>query len=282
MEIFEEIEPLRAFLKGKRKALKSIGLVPTMGALHDGHLALIRASKAENEVTVSSIYINPTQFNNQADLDKYPRTREADIKLLREVGCDVLFAPQNAEMYSGYQLMTFDFGSLDKVLEGKFRPGHFSGVALVVSKFFNIVQPDRAYFGQKDYQQFQIINRLKEELKFSIELHSVPIVREKSGLALSSRNQRLSEKDKKNAVFLYDTLKNAKDQLLNGVPFSKIKTEAESRAEQYQELKLEYFELANKNTLQQLEDEHDYQNGILLIAVFVNDVRLIDNMLLSD
>lgn len=282
MEIFEEIEPLRAFLKGKRDALKSIGLVPTMGALHDGHLALIRASKAENEVTVSSIYINPTQFNNKADLDKYPRTREADIKLLRAEGCDVLFAPQNAEMYSADQSMTFDFGPLDKVLEGKFRPGHFSGVALVVSKFFNIVQPDRAYFGQKDYQQFQIINRLKEELKFSIELHSVPIVREESGLALSSRNQRLSEKDKKNAVFLYDTLKNAKDQLLKGVPFSTIKTEAESRAEQYQGLKLEYFELANKKTLQQLERENDYQNGILLIAVFVNDVRLIDNMLLSD
>ncbi|MEP2670967.1 MAG: pantoate--beta-alanine ligase [Cyclobacteriaceae bacterium] len=282
MEIFEEIEPLRAFLKGKRDALKSIGLVPTMGALHEGHLALIRASKAENEVTVSSIYINPTQFNNQADLDKYPRTREADIKLLRAEGCDVLFAPQNAEMYSADQSMTFDFGPLDKVLEGKFRPGHFSGVALVVSKFFNIVQPDRAYFGQKDYQQFQVISRLRDELKFSIELLSVPIVREESGLALSSRNQRLSEKDKKNALFLYDTLKDAKDRLLKGVPFSTIKTEAESRAEQYQGLKLEYFELANKKTLQQLERENDYQNGILLIAVFVNDVRLIDNMLLSD
>ena len=282
MEIFEEIEPLRAFLKGKRDALKSIGLVPTMGALHEGHLALIRASKAENEVTVSSIYINPTQFNNQADLDKYPRTREADIKLLRAEGCDVLFAPQNAEMYSADQSMTFDFGPLDKVLEGKFRPGHFSGVALVVSKFFNIVQPDRAYFGQKDYQQFQVISRLRDELKFSIELLSVPIVREESGLALSSRNQRLSEKDKKNALFLYDTLKDAKDRLLKGVPFSTIKTEAESRAEQYQGIKLEYFELANKKTLQQLERENDYQNGILLIAVFVNDVRLIDNMLLSD
>lgn len=282
MEIFEEIEPLRAFLKGKRKALKSIGLVPTMGALHDGHLALIRTSKAENDVTVSSIYVNPTQFNNKSDLDKYPRTWEADINLLRQEGCDVLFAPQNREMYSGNQSMTFDFGMWDKVLEGKFRPGHFSGVALVVSKFFNIVQPDRAYFGQKDYQQFQVINRLKEELKFSIELKSVPIVREKSGLALSSRNQRLSEEDKRNALFLYRTLKDAKNQLLEGVSFSKIRREAESRAKDYQGLKLEYFELANKNTLQELEDANDFKNGILLMAAFVNDVRLIDNMLLSD
>jgi len=282
MEIFEEIEPLRAFLKGKRKALKSIGLVPTMGALHDGHLALIRTSKAENDVTVSSIYVNPTQFNNKSDLDKYPRTWEADINLLRQEGCDVLFAPQNREMYSGNQSMTFDFGMWDKVLEGKFRPGHFSGVALVVSKFFNIVQPDRAYFGQKDYQQFQVINRLKEELKFSIELKSVPIVREKSGLALSSRNQRLSEEDKRNALFLYSTLKDAKNQLLEGVSFSKIRREAESRAKDYQGLKLEYFELANKNTLQELEDANDFKNGILLMAAFVNDVRLIDNMLLSD
>ncbi|HRK55127.1 MAG TPA: pantoate--beta-alanine ligase [Cyclobacteriaceae bacterium] len=280
MEIFEEIEPLRAFLKGKRAALKSIGLVPTMGALHKGHLALIRASKAQNEVTISSIYINPTQFNNQADLDKYPRMREADIKLLETEGCDVLFAPSNTEMYSGYQSLTFDFGTLDKVLEGKFRPGHFSGVALVVSKLFNIVQPDRAYFGQKDYQQFQVIRRLNEELKFSIELHSVPIVREESGLALSSRNQRLNEQDKKNALFLYDTLSNAKVQLLKGMPFSEIKTEAETRAKKKGEVKLEYFELANKNTLQELEDVNDFKNGILLIAAFVSDVRLIDNMLL--
>lgn len=281
MEIFEEIEPLRAFLKGKREALKSIGLVPTMGALHDGHLALIRASKAENEVTVSSIYINPTQFNNQADLDKYPRTREADIKLLEAEGCDVLFAPQNAEMYSENQSLIFDFGTLDKVLEGKFRPGHFSGVALVVSKLFNIVQPDMAYFGQKDYQQFQVINRLKEELKFSIQLRSVPIIREKSGLALSSRNQRLSEQDKRNALFLYETLSEAKAQLLNGASFSKVRLEAEARVKKYEGVKLEYFELANKNTLQELGDIRDFKNGILLIAAFVNEVRLIDNMLLE-
>lgn len=282
MEIFEEIEPLRAFLKGKRDALNSIGLVPTMGALHAGHLALISASRAENDVTVSSIYINPTQFNNKADLDKYPRTREADVKLLEAEGCDVLFAPQNSEMYQGHQSLTFDFGALDKVLEGKFRPGHFSGVALVVSKFFNIVEPDRAYFGQKDYQQFQIINRLKEELKFSIMLRSVPIIREKSGLALSSRNQRLSEQDKINALFLFKTLKEAKEQLLNGKSFAKIQSEASHNVQFYQGVKLEYFELADKNTLQPLEKTNDFKNGILLIAAFVNDVRLIDNMLLID
>jgi len=279
MEIFEEIEPLRAFLKGKRIALNSIGLVPTMGALHSGHLALIRACKEENGVTVSSIYVNPTQFNNQTDLDKYPRPLEADIEMLKAEGCEVLFVPQDAEMYSG-QSMTFDFGALDKVLEGKFRPGHFSGVALVVSKLFNIVQPDRAYFGQKDYQQFQIINRLTEELKFPIELHSVPIVREKSGLAMSSRNQRLTDEDKNKAVFLYHSLSYAKDQILKGVPFSEIKSEVERRAKQNRGVQLEYFELANKNTLQPLDKVKDIENGIILIAAFVNDVRLIDNMLL--
>lgn len=282
MEIFEEIEPLRAFLKGKRTALNSIGLVPTMGALHNGHLALIRACKAENEVTVSSIYVNPTQFNNQADLDKYPRTLEADIKMLKAEGCEVLFVPRNAVMYSAHQSLTFDFGALDKVLEGEFRPGHFSGVALVVSKLFNIVQPNRAYFGQKDYQQFQIINRLKEELKFPVELRSVPIKREKSGLAMSSRNQRLSDDDKTKAVFLYNSLNYAKDQILNGVPFAEIKSEVEQKAKENRGVKLEYFELANKNTLQQLENKNDLENGIILIAAFVNDVRLIDNILLSD
>ncbi|GAB1446095.1 MAG: pantoate--beta-alanine ligase [Cyclobacteriaceae bacterium] len=280
MEIFEEIEPLRAFLQGKRSALNSIGLVPTMGALHAGHLALIRACKAENEVTVSSIYVNPAQFNNQTDLDKYPRSLEADIEMLKAEGCQVLFAPQDTEMYSGKSL-TFDFGSLDKVLEGEFRPGHFSGVALVVSKLFNIVQPDRAYFGQKDYQQFQIINQLKEELKFPVELHSVPIVREKSGLALSSRNQRLSDENKTQALFLYHSLTDAKDQILNGVPFAEIKSEVERRAKQNRGVQLEYFELANKNTLQPLEDLKDIHNGIILIAAFVNNVRLIDNILLE-
>lgn len=280
MEIFNEIEPLRAFLRKKRSNQISIGLVPTMGALHEGHLALIRASKAENDLTISSIYVNPTQFNNPSDLDNYPRTLEADIALLERVGCDILFAPVNAEMYSGSHHVNFDFGDLDKVMEGKFRPGHFSGVALVVSKFFNIVQPDRAYFGQKDYQQFQIISRLTEELKFPITLRSVPIARAASGLALSSRNQRLAYEDKEKASLLYKTLSYAHSELKKGVEFSIIREEVESRFNKADGMKLEYFELADRLTLQPLKN-NNLSHAIILIACYVNGVRLIDNMLLE-
>ncbi|MFM7487147.1 MAG: 4-phosphopantoate--beta-alanine ligase, partial [Cytophagales bacterium] len=160
MRLFEKIKQLRSFLWTQKAAGKSIGLVPTMGALHGGHLHLIASSKAENDITVCSVYVNPTQFNNSADLANYPRTLAKDQQLLAESGCDVMFAPSNQEMYQLPSQLKFDFGSLDKTLEGEFRPGHFSGVALVVSKLFNIVQPHRAYFGQKDYQQFKVIIKL--------------------------------------------------------------------------------------------------------------------------
>lgn len=281
MDIFREIEPLRAFLKEKRASLKSIGLVPTMGALHMGHLSLIRASRGENDVTVASIYVNPTQFNNSEDLDKYPRSEDEDIQLLKKEGCDILFIPSNNEMYSGAQQLRFDFGQLDKLMEGKFRPGHFSGVALVVSKLFNIVHPDRAYFGQKDYQQFQIINRLKEELKFSIDLRSVPIVREDSGLAMSSRNQRLNSNEREQALMLYESLLYAKQQIKKGVEFGIVKEEVEARFTKNRNLKLEYFTLANRKTLQPLDKVQNLDEAIILIAAFVNEVRLIDNILLD-
>lgn len=282
MEIFKEIEPLRAFLQEKRFARKSIGLVPTMGALHSGHLSLIRASKAENDLTVASIYVNPTQFNNPDDLEKYPRTQEEDIRLLSEAGCQILFLPPNSEMYAESQELKFDFGSMDKVLEGKFRPGHFSGVALVVSKLFNITQPDKAYFGQKDYQQFQIINHLRKELKFNVELRSVAIVREDSGLAMSSRNQRLSIDGKKKALLLYESLLYSKNEVQKGNPFNEIRAAVEKRFEQCEGVKLDYIELANRNTLQSLNTIPDLKEGIILIAAFVDDVRLIDNLLLAD
>lgn len=281
MDIFREIEPLRAFLKEKRATLKSIGLVPTMGALHKGHLSLIRASKEENDVTIASIYVNPTQFNNSEDLNKYPRSEEEDTQLLKKEGCDILFIPSNNEMYSEAQQLRFDFGQLDKLLEGKFRPGHFSGVALVVSKLFNIVHPDRAYFGQKDYQQFQIINRLKEELKFSIDLRSVPIIREDSGLAMSSRNQRLNSNERTDALILYESLLYAKQEIKKGVEFSTLKDEVEARFTKNKNLKLEYFTLASRKTLQPLDNVQNLDEAIILIAAFVNEVRLIDNILLD-
>src|ERR1041385_6497144 len=219
MQIFKEIGPLKLHLQQKRKEGYSLGFVPTMGALHQGHLSLIYASKTAADVTICSLFVNPTQFNNQTDLEKYPRTPKKDISLLESAGCDVLFAPEITTMYERPGIIHFDFGTLDKVLEGKFRPGHFSGVAMVVSKLFHIVEPDHAFFGQKDYQQLQIVSKLVEELKFNIKIHGVPIMREPAGLAMSSRNQRLSEEEKQRALILHESLNEARVQLLAGKPW---------------------------------------------------------------
>jgi pantoate--beta-alanine ligase len=279
MEIFEEIKALKAFLGTRRDKHLSIGLVPTMGALHDGHLELIKASKVENQVTVCSIYVNPAQFNNPSDLEKYPRTLERDAELLKKAGCDAVFAPSNQEMYAQKSTLHFDFGSLDKVMEGKFRPGHFSGVALVVSKLFNIVQPTRAYFGQKDFQQFKIISKVVEELLFDLELHSVPIVREPSGLAMSSRNQRLNAEEKAKATVFYQSLIRAKYLLLNGDSIEKVRSEVEKKCESIPSVRLEYLELADTENLNATEIVSN--KSILLIAGYVGEVRLIDNLLLD-
>jgi pantoate--beta-alanine ligase len=278
MQIFNEIGPLKHHLQQKRKDGFSVGLVPTMGALHNGHLSLIHASRAATDVTVCSLFVNPTQFNNPSDLEKYPRTLDKDVAMLESAECDVLFAPETSAMYERPGLIHFDFGDLDKVLEGKFRPGHFSGVATVVSKLFHIVEPDDAFFGQKDYQQFQIVSRLVEELKFNIRLHAVPIVRETSGLAMSSRNQRLSESDKKRAVVLHESLSDARTRLLAGKPWPDIQKEIIERFNKTQDLQLEYFELVNRDDL--TKNSTDLKNSILLTACFVGSVRLIDNMLI--
>ncbi|MGE0588889.1 MAG: pantoate--beta-alanine ligase [Cyclobacteriaceae bacterium] len=279
MQIFEEIGPIRAYLDDQGRKGKSIGLVPTMGALHQGHLSLIGASKSENDLTVGTIYVNPTQFNNPTDLAKYPRSLETDIEQLTNAGCDVLFKPSNEVMYGEKNSLKFDFGQLDKVLEGKFRPGHFSGVALVVSKLFNIIQPQRAYFGQKDYQQFLVISRLVEELKFPLQLKSIPISREASGLALSSRNQRLSEEGKAKALLLVQCLRSTRDELLKGRNISDVRREVQARFDETPGVKLEYLELADSSTLEFLE-RGEKNSAVILIAGFVDDVRLIDNMLL--
>lgn len=276
MEIFKEIGPLKLHLQHKRKDGFSVGLVPTMGALHEGHLSLIRASRAATTLTVCSLYVNPTQFNNASDLEKYPRTLEKDIALLESAGCDVLFAPETSAMYERPGVIRFDFGNLDKVLEGKFRPGHFSGVATVVSKLFHIVEPDHAFFGQKDYQQLQIVSRLVEELKFNMKVHSVPILREKNGLAMSSRNQRLSDDEKKRAGILHESLSDARGKLLAGKPWSEVQKEVLDRFKK-EKLELDYFELVNRDDLTNVVDA-GLKNGILLIAGFVGPVRLIDNM----
>lgn len=282
MEIFTQIEPLRAYLKSQRERKLSIGLVPTMGALHHGHLTLIKASRAENEITVCSIYVNPTQFNNPSDLEKYPRILEKDSAMLKEAGCDVLFAPQNEEMYATPSQLKLDFGDLDKILEGKFRPGHFSGVGLVVSKLFNIVQPNVAYFGQKDYQQFVVISKLKEELLFDLTLRAIPIVREADGLAMSSRNMRLTEVQRSTAIVFYQSLLVAKELVLKGTNWAKIEAQVKIKCEALAGVKLEYIALADHKNLNPLDNVTNRSTAVLLIAGYVGEVRLIDNMLLEE
>lgn len=281
MEIFKEIAPLKAFLRAKRQQGKTIGLVPTMGALHAGHLSLIDTSKQATDLTVCSIFVNPTQFNNPADLEKYPRTLDKDTNWLEKVGCDVLFYPDTIEMYERASTIRFDFATLDKVMEGEFRPGHFSGVALVVSKLFNIVEPDHAYFGQKDWQQFAIIRQLVEELKFPLTLHSVPTLREADGLAMSSRNLRLTPAQRSVATVFYQALQHARNALHTGMALAVVKQQVKTLVESAQGVQLEYFELANSINLNLIDNVKSADRPILCIAGYVGEVRLIDNMFLD-
>lgn len=280
MQIFKEIGPLKAFLVEKRKHGQTIGFVATMGALHEGHLELIHNSQNENSITICSIFVNPSQFNNPADLQKYPRTLNTDIQKLEKVGCDALFCPEVETMYEKTGFIKFDFGHLDKVMEGEFRPGHFSGVALVVSKLFNIVEPDVAYFGQKDWQQFAIIRQLTEELKFNLKLKSVPTLREANGLAMSSRNERLTRTQREKAAIINQVLKEATEQLKNGKSVSHVKEDAKAKLVQDPEIRLEYFEVADSENLTPLNSVSKSAKPIICIAAFVGEVRLIDNMFL--
>ncbi|NBP67678.1 MAG: pantoate--beta-alanine ligase [Cytophagia bacterium] len=280
MEIFREIKPLRAFLREKNKAGFLIGFVPTMGALHQGHLSLIEASKKAGCFTVCSIFVNPAQFNNADDLKKYPRTLEEDVKMLQSIGCDVLFSPTAEEVYPHKSNTHFDFGSLGTTMEGEFRPGHFSGVALVVSKLFHIVEPDHAFFGQKDWQQFTIINQLVKDLNFNIQLHPIPTLREQDGLAMSSRNQRLTTAQRAKAIIFYQSLLECQSRLATGETLNTISPSIKSKIEQDTELKLEYLQLANRQNLYSLNSVEEPNQAVLCIAGFVGDVRLIDNILL--
>lgn len=281
MEIFKEIAPLKAFLKEVKTSNKSIGLVPTMGALHRGHLSLISSSKAENSLTVCSIYVNPTQFNNPSDLQKYPRNLKLDVEFLQKAECDVVFCPDNDEMYSEKPLLRFDFGDLSSIMEGEFRPGHFSGVALAVSKLFNIVQPQNAYFGQKDWQQFAIVTQVVSELKFDLQLHCVPTLREIDGLAMSSRNQRLNQIQRKDATVFYEALQAASESFKGGKNVSFIKALVKEMVETKEDVVLEYFEVVESKNLNVLEIVKGADKPIMCIAGYVGEVRLIDNMFLD-
>ncbi len=280
MEVIEQVSTLRATVAALRCGGKRIGFVPTMGALHEGHLQLLRASARENDVTVCSVFVNPTQFNNASDYTLYPRTLEQDIRLLQSVGCDYLFAPSAEEIYPQQSVLQFSFGELESVMEGEHRPGHFNGVATIVSKLFHYVQPHKAYFGQKDLQQVAIVRQLVQALSFDLELVCHPTVRETDGLAMSSRNKRLTASQRQHATQLYRVLQLAAGDLLYK-PVSVIKADVAAYLSQVAELQLEYFEITDPYTLQPVADVRGQEEVALCIAAFVGEVRLIDNVVLN-
>lgn len=257
---------------------KTIGFVPTMGALHEGHISLVKKCREQNDVCIVSIFVNPTQFNNQTDLEKYPRTIDEDIKLLNYAGVDIVFVPSVQEIYPEPDNRQFDFGQLDKVMEGKFRPGHFNGVAQVVSRLFDIVKSDKAYFGEKDFQQLAIIRQMVRQLNIPVEIVPMPIRREDSGLAMSSRNQRLTEDQKKDAVNIYRVLSESKT-LYNNKTVEELRFWVIENINKIASLEVEYFEIVDGNTLQQISDWKDTQYAVGCITVFCGEVRLIDNII---
>lgn len=277
MKLIQTINELRAELDVLRNAGKTIGLVPTMGALHAGHASLVKRAVAENDVVVVSDFVNPTQFNDKNDLLKYPRTLDADCKLLKECGATFVFAPSVEEIYPEPDTRQFSYAPLDTVMEGKYRPGHFNGVCQIVSKLFLIVEPTRAYFGEKDFQQLAIIREMVRKYPFNLQIVGCPIVRESDGLALSSRNARLSAVQRTQALQISKTL-------FASVEYGKNHTLAETKAfvekciDEAEGLRLEYFEVVDGNTLQTVSawDESSYIVGC--ITVFCGDVRLIDNI----
>ncbi len=277
MKILKTIVDTTVTMNELRKQGKSIGFVATMGALHQGHIQLIKQSKAENDISICSIFVNPIQFNNPEDLEKYPNQIEKDIALLEEENCDFLFNPSVEEMYPEIDQTEYDFGDLENVMEGSNRPGHFKGVAIVVRRLFEIIKPTRAYFGKKDYQQLLIVKSLVEQYKLSPEIIGCEIVREESGLALSSRNQRLSFGDKRKAPQIYSNLKKAKD-LAKYLSPALLKKWIEEKYIGHDHFRLEYVEIADGNNLQPIENWNDTDKPMVFIVIHLGGVRLIDNI----
>ena len=277
MKVIHTIEYLQAGLSVLKAQGKKVGLVPTMGALHAGHASLVKRSVNENDVTVVSVFVNPTQFNDKNDLVKYPRTLEADCKLLEDCGATLVFAPSVEEMYPEPDTRQFSYAPLDTVMEGAFRPGHFNGVCQIVSKLFDAVKPHRAYFGEKDFQQLAIIREMVRQMKFDLEIVGCPIVREEDGLALSSRNARLSSDERENALNISRTLfKSRTFAATHSV--SETQKMVEDAIAAAPGLRLEYFEIVDGNTLQKIGDWNETSYAVGCITVFCGEVRLIDNI----
>jgi len=282
MHIFYGKVALIAYLKTIKTANSTIGFVPTMGALHQGHLALMQRSLKENDDTVVSIFVNPTQFNNPEDLEKYPRTLEEDVKKMRGLSDKIiLYAPSVDDIYEGNTMsQSFDFDGLENQMEGKFRPGHFNGVGTIVKRLFEIVTPTNAYFGEKDFQQLQIVKKMVEKNNLPVHVVGCPIFREENQLAMSSRNERLTSEERKEAAIIYKTLTEAKEVFQKQSPQETIEF-VENSFKDNERFDLEYFVIADESTLLPIDHKSKDKNYRAFIAVFVNSIRLIDTISLN-
>lgn len=283
MEIFKTKASLQAYLQQARSTGQKIALIPTMGALHEGHLSLLNYAKPISDIRVCSIFVNPTQFNDPKDLEKYPRPIENDIRLLESVDCDILFLPSVDEMYPDKnEAWHLDLGELDQIWEGEKRPGHFQGVTQVVYKLFTLVQPDIACFGQKDFQQVMVIKRMIAMKDLPIQLAICPTIRDQDGLALSSRNARLSEAGKRTALALSRSLQYVKDHIHDPILLAEIKDKALQILTDTDGLSVEYFALCESSTLKEVNHIDFSKQHVALVAAWVEGVRLIDNMILNN
>ncbi len=279
MEVLKTIKELKASLERARLEGKKIGLVPTMGALHNGHASLVKRCVAENGVAVVSVFLNPTQFNDKSDLERYPRTLEADCQLLESIGCNIVFAPEVKEMYPEEDTRVFSYPPTDSVMEGAFRPGHFNGVCQIVSKLFYAVEPDRAYFGEKDFQQIAVIKAMVRDLKLNVEIVPCPVIREESGLAMSSRNTLLTAEEKAIAPRIAQTL-------FESVEYAKTHTVAETHhwvvetINAVEGLEVQYYSIVNGDTLEDVTSWEDYDFIVGCITVYcgATPIRLIDHI----
>lgn len=282
MDTFNQVHKIRETLTRLKNDGKKTGFVPTMGALHEGHISLLKKSIRENDITVCSIFVNPIQFDREEDYSKYPVLPEKDLNILENTGCDIVFMPSAEEVYPEKPVLSFNFRHLDKILEGQFREGHFNGVGIVVSKLFNIIQPHRAYFGQKDIQQFKVIDCLIKDLSFNIDLRYGATVREEDGLAMSSRNLRLSDEERKQAPALYQMLLYTKNLITqeHNSPES-IKKQAPDFLKKHPGFTLEYIEILDFKTFQPLESINIENKIVVCAAAYLGNVRLIDNIIID-
>ena len=277
MKVLKSKKTLIDYVERQREMGKKIGFAPTMGALHQGHLSLYKAAKKENDEVISSIFVNPTQFNNPDDFQKYPKTLEKDLELLEKAGVDAVYVPNVEEMYpDGLNSKKYDFDGLENEMEGKYRPGHFDGVGTIVEELFRQVQPHNAYFGEKDYQQLAIIKKMVEKTKLPVKIHEVPTLREEDGLAMSSRNVRLTETQRKEATIIYETLTKVKEWF-KVISLEEIKQKV-TDIFRNSNFELEYFVIADEKTLKETDFFYKDKNYRAFIVAYAGDVRLIDNM----